>query len=303
MQPCAVCGGVQVDAAGYCTQCGTFRGVPHQPPPPPSYPQAPPPAYPGYPQPGSPPAYPTSVPPGYPTSVPPAYPQQISGAGYPGSQQTSGGGYPGFPPPPPQRRRSYLVPLAALGSTLVVLVVAIVLVVALRGGGGEDPIAGPTTGAPTSAGPAESASAAPAGDVDQCVIGTWRVTSHKEDVDFEDLGKVTFTGGENATLKLNADGTGETDYGSGTEFEGEAKGRTYRLEVSGKLTFEYTAKGGTAKFTDVDSKASGKLFIDGEQYGDSVPFNAEADSSTYTCSTDLLTQKTFLYTTEYERAS
>ncbi|GAA4453466.1 hypothetical protein [Phytohabitans houttuyneae] len=289
MQPCAVCGGVQVDAAGYCTQCRTFRGVPQ---PPPGYPQAPPPAYTGYPQPGSPPAYPTSVPPaGYPTSVPPSY-----------AQQTSGGGYPGYPQQQPQRGRSFLVPLVALASTLVVLVVAIVIVAAVRGGD-EEPVGSPTTSAPTSAGPGESQSAAPAGDIDQCVIGTWQVTSHREDVPVEGVGKVTFIGGEGATLQLNADGTGETDYRSGTEFQGTTGGRTYKLEVSGKLTFEYTARSGSAEFTDVNSNASGKLFIDGEQYGGSIPFNAEADTSTYTCSTGLLTQKTFLYTTEYERVS
>jgi len=294
MQPCAVCGGVQVDAAGYCTQCRTFRGVPHQqPPPPPTYPQAPPPAYHGYPQPGSPPAYPTSVPPaaGYPTSVPPAF-----------VQQTSGGGYPGYPPQQPQRGRSFMIPLVALASTLVVLVVAIVIVVAVRGDG-DDPIAEPTNNPVTSGAPRVSASATPASDVDECVIGTWRVTSHKEEVPIEDVGKVTFIGGEDATLDLKPDGTGETDYGSGTEFQGSTGGRTYKLEVSGQLTFRYTARSGNAQFTEVESDASGKLFIDGEQYGGSIPFNAEADSSTYTCSPNLLTQKTFLYTTEYERVS
>lgn len=290
MQPCAVCGGVHVDAAGYCTQCRTFRGVPQQPPP--GYPQPPPQGYPGYPQPGSPPAYPTSVPPaGYPTSVPPAYPQQ-----------TSGSGYPGFPQQPPQRGRAFLVPLVALASTLVVLIVAIVIVVAVRGGG-EEPIADPTRSAVASAGPERSESAAPASDIDQCVIGTWRVTSHREEVRIDGVGKVTFLGGEDATLRLKADGTGETDFGSGTNFQATASGRTYKLEISGRLTFDYTARGGTAKFTDMTSRASGKLFIDGEQYGGTIPYNAEADSSRYTCSTDLLRQETFLYTTEYERVS
>ncbi|MFC0532916.1 hypothetical protein [Phytohabitans kaempferiae] len=223
--------------------------------------------------------------------MPPAY-----------AQQTSGGGYPGFPQPsqPPQRGRSYLIPLTALSATLVVLVVAIVIVVAMRSGD-DDPITSPTPG-PTSASPRASVSASPASDVDQCVIGTWRVTSHKEDVPVDDV-KVTFIGGEGAMLRLDADGTGETDYRSGTEFQGTSGGRTYKLEVSGRLTFKYTARGGSTRFTDVDSNASGKLFINGVQYGGSVPFNAEGDSSRYTCSTDLLTRQTFLYTTEYERVS
>jgi hypothetical protein len=290
MQPCAVCGGVQVNAAGYCTQCGTFRGLPQQPPPPPpSYPQAPPPGYPGYPQPGSPPAYPTSVPPaGYPTSVPPAY------------QQTSGGGYPGYPQPP-QRGRSYLVPLVALSATLVVLVVAIAIVVAV-GGGGDDPIAGPTT-TPTSGGPVESASAAPGGDVDDCVIGTWRVTSHKETVPIEGQGNVTFTGGEGATLRLNRDGTGVTDYGSGTEYRGELSGETVRLEVSGRLTYKYTADDGRVSVTDVESTAKGRFVVGSEEYEIPEPFDTKDNSASYTCSTDLLTQNTALLTTEYERVS
>ncbi|MGN9908025.1 hypothetical protein ACTMTJ_10800 [Phytohabitans sp. LJ34] len=292
MQPCAVCGGVQVNAAGYCTQCGTFRGIPQQPPPPPpAYPQAPPPGYPGYPQPGSPPAYPTSVPPaGYPTSVPPAY-----------AQQTSGGGYPGYPPQPQQQRgRSYMVPLFALGSVLVALVVAIVIVVAARGGG-DDPIAGPT-GDPTTGGPVESTSAAPGSDLDECVIGTWRVTSHKETVAVQG-DSVTFTGGEGATLRLNRDGTGETDYGSSTEYSGELNGSTVRLEISGRLTYNFTTRAGRVNVTDVESNVSGKVTLGGEEYDVPNVLDTKDDSSSYTCSTDRLTQNTGLLTTEYERVS
>ncbi|HEY0697642.1 MAG TPA: hypothetical protein VGD43_07510, partial [Micromonospora sp.] len=57
MQPCSVCGSVNINAAGYCAQCGTYRGVPGQPPPGPAPGQQA--GYPGYPQqpaPGYPPA-------------------------------------------------------------------------------------------------------------------------------------------------------------------------------------------------------------------------------------------------------
>jgi len=289
MQPCAVCGGVQVNAAGYCTQCGTFRGVPQQPPP--TYPQAPPPGYPGYPQPGSPPAYPTSVPPaGYPTSVPPAF-----------AQQTSGGGYPGYPPQqPPQRGRSYLVPLVALASTLVVLVVAIVVVVAASGG--DDPVAGPT-GGPTTAAPTGSASAAPGADLDKCVVGTWRVTSHKETVPVEGQGSVTFTGGEGATLRLNSDGTGQTDYGSSTEYQGELNGETVRLEVSGRLTYDFSTLNGRINVTNMESTAKGTFTIGTEEYDVPNVFDTKDDSASYTCSSGVLTQNTGLLATEFERVS
>jgi hypothetical protein len=269
MQPCAVCGGVGIDAAGYCTQCRTFRGVPVQPP-------APPQAYPGYQQ---------------PTGMPPAYPQQTSGGGYPMS----------YPPAQPARSRSFLLPLVALSATLAVLVAAIVVVVAVRSGGtGPEPIADPTTGAPTAL--ATSAVATEAGS-DECVVGTWRAISHKEEVSVPGEGKVTFTGGSGATLRLNADGTGETDYASGTEFKGEMSGQAVRLEVSGRVTYSYTAKDGTVSISDLESTATARFFLDGEQYGDTLPLPGSEDSSTYTCSTTHLTQKTFLYTTEYERVS
>jgi hypothetical protein len=270
MQPCAVCGGVGVDAAGYCLHCRTFRGVPVQP-------VAPPPAYPGYPQ---------------PTSVPPAYPQQTSGGGYPGYSPAQ------YPPAQPARSRSFMIPLVALSATLVVLVTAIVVVLAMRGGGdepGPGPIGAPTSGVPTAA-------ATKTGD-DECVVGTWRVTSHKEDVPVTGVGKVTFIGGSGGTLRLNADGTGETDYGSGTEFEGEMEGQTVRLEVSGRLTYSYTARDGFVSIRDLESTVTARLYRDGEQYGDTLPLAGSEDSATYTCSTDRLTQKTFLYTTEYERVS
>lgn len=237
MQPCAVCGGVTVDQAGYCTQCRTFRGVPGQPP---GYP--PPQPYPGYPM------------------------------SYPAAQ--------------PAPRRSFLIPLVALSATLFVLIAAIVIVVAVRSAD-DDPGTTPTS----------------ASDVDECVVGTWRVTSHQEDVPVKDYGKVTFTGGDGATLRLGADGTGETDYGSGTEFEGEMRGQDVRLEVSGTLKYRYTARDGHVTLSDIVSDASGKLFLDNEQYGDPLPFEGSEDPSTYTCSGDSLTQRTFLYTTEYTRTS
>jgi hypothetical protein len=221
--------------------------------------------------------------------VPPAY-----------AQQTSGGGYPGFPQPP-QRGRSFLVPLVALASTLVVLVVAIVIVVAVRGGG-DDPIAGPT-GTPTTAAPVESPSTASGTDVDECVIGNWQVTSHKETVPVEGQGSVTFTGGEGATLRLDRDGTGETNYGSSTEYRGELNGETVRLEVSGRLTYDFVTRDGRLNVTNVESAAKGKVTIGGEEYDVPNVFDTKDDSASYTCSTSRLTQNTGLLTTEYERVS
>jgi hypothetical protein len=192
-----------------------------------------------------------------------------------------------------------MVPLVALASTLVVLVVAIVIVVAVRGGG--DPIAGPT-GTPTTSGRPESASASPASDLDECVIGTWRVTSHKETVAVQG-DSVTFTGGEGATLRLNSDGTGETDYGSGTEYSGELDGETMRLEISGKLTYNFTTRSGRVNVTDIESTVKGLVTYGGEEYDVPNVLDTKDDSSSYTCSTSRLTQNTGLLTTEFERVS
>ncbi len=107
MQPCAVCGGTAVSAAGYCLQCGTHRGT-------------------GY--------APTSGAGYAPTSGAGYAP--TSGGGY---APTSGAGYPpgSFAPPPAPTRSRSLVPLVALSSTLVVLVVAIVVVAIVRKKGGS----------------------------------------------------------------------------------------------------------------------------------------------------------------------
>ncbi|BCJ65493.1 hypothetical protein [Polymorphospora rubra] len=117
MQPCAVCGGVTINAAGNCTQCGTYRGsgdpLPPSPysTPPQEYQQSygqqgygqpdygqPSSGAAGYGQPGGgpagygPPDYgqPGNGGAGYPPVSGPSYPP-VSGAGYP---PVSGGGYP-----------------------------------------------------------------------------------------------------------------------------------------------------------------------------------------------------------------
>ncbi|MEV0728610.1 hypothetical protein [Polymorphospora sp. NPDC050346] len=128
MQPCAVCGGVTINAAGNCTQCGTYRGS-LDPLPPSPYSQQPPdyqqpygqqgygqqpgsgygqqPDYgqpaggaygqPDYGQPGSGgPSYPPSSGPGYPPVSGAGYPP-VSGGGYP--QQSGPPGYPTSSPP------------------------------------------------------------------------------------------------------------------------------------------------------------------------------------------------------------
>jgi hypothetical protein len=287
MQPCEVCGGVTTTPEGYCSVCGTFRG------PPPNYQQQPYGAAPGYPPPatGS-PAYPppTSGAPGYPNSAPPGgYP--TSGApGY--APPTSGGGYPttGYPPPPStggSRAKPFVIPLVALSVTLIVLVIGIVTVFIVRNSSKGTPDGGGSTAA--------------AGDVDPCVVGRWEITSHREDVAMDEVGKVTFTGGEGAVLELSADGKGVQDYGDGTDFDGTANGKTIELEISGKISFDFTARDGTVSVSNLNSEATAKTFLDGEEYGSAQPFPGDDDPSKYECSGDTMVQRTFHYETQFEK--
>ena len=147
-QPCPTCGRMEVDAAGYCQGCSTFRGAP-------TYEQggqygfqASAPPYSGPPASGAPYGGPqASGPPysGQPASGAP-YGQPASGAPYGGQQYdpyqgqqqyAAGGGYTdpnyqqGFAPAPARSRRPSTVPLIVLSVVAVILVVGIVAVVVL----------------------------------------------------------------------------------------------------------------------------------------------------------------------------
>jgi hypothetical protein len=187
--------------------------------------------------------------------------------------------------------------LIALSATLVVLVVAIVIVVTARNRTS-------TTngqGGPETTTPAQSSSSA-ASVVDSCVVGSWRVTSHEERVPIDNVGNVTFTGGDGAKIRLAADGTGVTDYGNGTEFEGTANGRTITLILSGDVTYRYHTANGTVSFRALTSRAHGVVKVDGVEVG-REDFDATDDPAKYTCTASRLTQATNLYETVMTRES
>ncbi|WFE22834.1 hypothetical protein O7621_05715 [Solwaraspora sp. WMMD937] len=287
MQPCAVCGGVSVNQAGYCLQCGTFRGVPSS--------QA---GYPGHP-PQQPPApvYPGSGGPSYPGSAPP---------GYPGSGAPS---YPGYPmaPQPPDRGRSYLVPLVALGATFVVLVAAIGVVIAVRGTGDgnrvtADPSVSPTPSASATSSALPTPREASPPLVDPCVVGTWQVDSYEEDIALEEpFGKTRFSGvGPGARVELREDGSGTTDYGDSTTFEGFVAGTVVTLTISGQVTYRFRALDGTVSFSDVD--ADGTVTLSAPGVGsESQTLVVEFDPASYQCDGDTMTQRTTLYTAEMSK--
>jgi hypothetical protein len=318
MQPCGVCGGMGIDAAGYCTQCGTYRGVPQAAPQ--SYDVVPPgvPAGPPSGPPMGPPAGPPSGPPGGtvygspisgppissapysgppqygapyggPTSAPP-YGAPTSGAPYP----TSGAPYPtsGAPPYPstPTRgRSSFLVPLLALSATLVVLVVAIVVVVVVKSGNKGN----------GSGGTGDSL-------VDSCVVGDWNEKSHKESTPIEGfVGKVTFDG-SGAVLHLKADGTGSYEY-DGTEYTGTGRRANddtveIKLKITGTITFGYRTNNNTFSFSNMNATGSAVGFLDGQQIPGNQPLEPDTNPATYTCSGDDMSHTNSVYTVTWGRS-
>jgi hypothetical protein len=214
-----------------------------------------------------------------------AYQQPVGG---PGHQPTNAPGYLAG------GARPFVVPLVALSATLVVLVIAIVIVVIVRSGGQTGtPVADRST-------PAAGPTAEPANpDVDPCVVGRWRVTSHREDVAMEDVGEVTFTGGRGALVDLAADGAGRTTY-SATSFTGTAGGQEIRLEFNGTLEFDFTARDGTVSFKNMQADGTAKGYVDGEEVV-SDPLSGSDDPAKYTCSGSTMTQSTATYETAYAR--
>lgn len=180
------------------------------------------------------------------------------------------------------RARLFIVPLVVLSVLLVALVVAIVVVLVVRGTGSRGPAAD---------------------GIDPCVVGTWRMVTHREDVTTLRFGEVTFTSaGPGATVRLNRDGTGVTDYGAATRFEGAVAGHAIRLDVTGQVTYHYAAERGTIAFQEPDQKATGIIFLDGAKSTE-IPFTTSTDPADYACSGDHLTIKTRRYETTLDRVS
>lgn len=334
MQPCGICGGMGIDAAGYCTQCRTYRGIPQQAPAPTrSYPQAydlmppvggaapgggaPGGGAPGGGAPGGGTVYggPTSAPPssaapysgppqygapyGSPTSGPP-YPTPTSGAPYPApyGAPTSGAPYPagtyGAPATPTRARPSFLVPLLALSATLIVLVVAIVIVAVVKSKGDKG-------------GNAAGGTTPTAALVDSCVVGDWNETSHQEQTPIDGfIGKVTF-GGSGARLHLEDDGTGSYEY-NGATYTGTgqraADNQNYeiKLKITGNITFDYRTNNNTFSFSNMKATGSVVGFINGQQIPGSQPLEADRNPASYTCNGDSMKHTNSVYTIDWKRS-
>jgi hypothetical protein len=175
------------------------------------------------------------------------------------------------------RARLFVVPLVVLSVVLVALIVAIVVVVVVRKGANAS------------------------GQNDPCVVGSWRVTAHREDVALPSFGKVIFTAEDDGpSVRLNADGTAVTDYGTGTRYTGTALRQTIQLDVDGTVRYRWAARGGRFTVQPVASDAKGTIFLDGTRFRE-VPFTGSADPASYECSSDRMVQRTDTFETTLTR--
>jgi hypothetical protein len=295
MQPCGVCGGTLVDAAGHCTTCGTYRGLPAPGYGPPVQSSGPPYQSSGPPYQPSGPPYQASPPP-YQASPPP---YQAGPAAYP---PNPGGSWPGYPPAPqapapqmpvlqtPVRSRgSLVVPLIALSAVLVVITAAIVVVAFLRNRQG--------TVQPT---PSASGQLSASSLIDPCVLGTWTETAHQEDVAVEKVGTVKFTG-KGAIQHFKPDGVAMLDYGSGVSLVGSSGSTTWEYVYTGTITFHYQTSNGNILYTDTSANGTTTLKVNGKVQSSGPIEAGSLDPERYTCSGNSLREYTAHYSIELTR--
>ena len=269
MQPCQVCGGMGVDPNGYCTQCGTFRGVIAGPPGGNPYPQ---------PMSGSP------------------YPQPMSGAPYPPGSPAPYG----YPPAPAPRTRSATIPLLITGAALVVLLVAAIIVVVVIKSGKGTPVAGPAAG--TAGGTTAAGSPTPSALIDSCLIGAWKITKDTETLDIPNVGPIDVVG-QGAEVRIHADGTTTQDYGPSSDYTGTANGHRLTITVKGTVQGTIRTANGTMSFSDLRADGTETAFVDGTQVGTPVPLTADSTPVQYTCGGSTATEHSSNLTMTLTRTS
>lgn len=165
-------------------------------------------------------------------------------------------------------------------------------------GGGVAPGSRPDSGGTTPGGPG-TASAAPAGDFDPCLVGTWRSVEHTETFDIKDQGPTTISGvvrtlsfdaaGNEAVTYDNSQATVKVKEGEGSvTYNGTVK---YRVSTNaGKMTFSLVSADGTVSIRKPDGSE------------DKQPLKPGAGAVSYTCSATQFTQEAEGFRSSYTKA-
>jgi hypothetical protein len=170
-----------------------------------------------------------------------------------------------------RRRSPWLVPLVVSSTVLAALVVAIGVVLVRSHGA-------------TSA----------------CPVGTWKVTRYSESVAVAGVGDVTFRG-SGTEIRLRPDGTGVTDYRTGTTFVAQVGGVSYDLVVTGTISYTYRLAGDRMRFADV--RAAGRETVTRRDTGESLDGKlvGTMDPAAVRCHGDAMSQSTSRYTADLVR--
>lgn len=143
------------------------------------------------------------------------------------------------------------------------------------------------------------------GEVDPCLLGSWRVVSHTEDM--EALGTQVRLqlpeGGQGPVVEFHSDGTGRADYGTGTPYVATALGQNLPATVSGTITFRYRAADGTFQITE-PPQSEATFHVESSVLPPSQ-YQLDTVAESYTCAGDELTftRPERNYTGRYQRLS
>jgi len=157
--------------------------------------------------------------------------------------------------------------------------------------------AAPADGGGPSGGASPRAPSSAAGDLDECLVGTWRTTEHTETVDTEQ-GKLTISDVKR-TLEITEDGTETVTYdGTPATLALEAAGGEAVFE--GTVTYDVSTSGETMSFVlgEVDGSLTVRLADGTENEQDLKPGSGPVQ---YTCSEDSFTQSATGYRSVMER--
>ncbi|MFB9445004.1 hypothetical protein Dvina_40190 [Dactylosporangium vinaceum] len=208
----------------------------------------------------------------------PGPPQQYSAPPYANQPYSAPPQQPPYQPPyaqpqppaprPPRRSGSLIVLLASLG-VLAIVAVAVVIVVVVQkkdGPAGEPKGQGP---AATSAASAPSATPAQVGPVDSCLIGNWRQTTYRSEIDLSSitldgrkLGDVVVSG-DGRTWKIGVDGKATEDFSKAVYRGRTDTGKAVEVSFTGKNEWDLKTADHQILFTSTGSTVAMTVKIDG----------------------------------------